>query len=67
MHDAQVAKDPESVHRSNIKSKNVPSISPAQLNDADIVLAQLVQSVPVDLMPGATDPSNHVVPQQVQP
>ncbi|EWM27299.1 dna polymerase delta small subunit [Nannochloropsis gaditana] len=30
----------------------------------DLVLAQLASAVPVDVMPGADDPSNHTLPQQ---
>ena len=34
------------------------------LHQLDSVLSSVLGSVPVDLMPGATDPSNCVLPQQ---
>ena len=36
------------------------------LQEFDEILAQLAASVPVDLMPGPNDPSNHIIPQQAQ-
>lgn len=31
-----------------------------------MVLAQVASTVPVDIMPGQNDPTNHIVPQQVK-
>jgi DNA polymerase delta subunit 2 len=34
------------------------------LRDLDLLLTQLAAALPVDLMPGAGDPTNHALPQQ---
>jgi len=34
------------------------------LRQADLALAQLAATAPVDVMPGASDPANHALPQQ---
>ena len=34
------------------------------MKNLDIVLAQIAAAIPLDLMPGANDPSNHALPQQ---
>jgi DNA polymerase delta subunit 2 len=40
------------------------SISSTSAKAVDALLAELCASVPVDLMPGAGDPANHLLPQQ---
>ena len=34
------------------------------VREADVVLAQLCAALPVDVLPGASDPVNHALPQQ---
>ena len=37
------------------------------MNDLDALLSQMAAAAPVDVMPGATDPSGHWLPQQPMP
>ncbi|XP_033095506.1 DNA polymerase delta subunit 2-like [Anneissia japonica] len=45
-------------------TRNTSPISSAAVKNLDDILAQLVSSIPVDVMPGEQDPANFTLPQQ---
>lgn len=44
--------------------KNLDPDTVGYVKELDDFIAQIASSVPVDMMPGPNDPSNHIVPQQ---
>eukprot|EP01083_Nonionella_stella_P067767 179467_1 len=54
--------DLDDISTSKRNRKDSPVTTP--LRELDLYLTQLVASVPVDLMPGASDPTNYSLPQQ---
>jgi DNA polymerase delta subunit 2 len=49
---------------SKFLTRKVDAVSVDAVKELDDVLAQLAACVPVDVMPGASDPANYILPQQ---
>ncbi|XP_071963088.1 DNA polymerase delta subunit 2-like [Antedon mediterranea] len=58
------AKNKDAMSMAKYLTRNTSPISSAGVRNLDDILAQLVSSIPVDIMPGEQDPANYTLPQQ---